>query len=108
MRSTVLNVEPVALEGALVIAIEVDVILVIRGAGDLGHRVSVLDLLVTTAVLAHEAHGGCEDDFAPLAGLDRPCCKRLAGADAFDVVYNGDLCVAGKDKVAVHRVDGEV
>jgi hypothetical protein len=108
MRSTVLNVEPVALEGALVIAIEVDVILVIRGTGDLGHRVSVLDLLVTAAVLAHEAHGGCEDNFAPLAGLDRPCCKRLAGADAFDVVYNGYLCVAGKDKVAVHRVDGEV
>lgn len=64
--------------------------------------------LVAGAVLAHEADGGGEDDVASLTRLHRPRSEGLAGAHLLDVVYDGDLRVAGQHEVAVHRVHGEV
>ena len=57
---------------------------------------------------SHITHCSGEDGLASLSGLHRSCSEGFAVTDVFDVVDDRDFCVAGKDKVAVHGVDGEV
>ena len=58
--------------------------------------------------LPREAHRRREDALAALARLHGARDEGFPVADALDVVEDGDLRVAGEDKVAVHAVDCEV
>ena len=107
-RPTVQDLDPLALEGARGSTTIVQVVLAFNGPRHVGHLDGMLEDLVAGAVLAHEADGGGEDDVASLARLHRPRGEGLARAHLLDVVYDGDLRVAGEHEVAVHGMHGEV
>jgi hypothetical protein len=68
----------------------------------------MLELLFPTAVGLVETQRCCEDWATSLPRLDSPCDVASTVADSFDVIDNGNFRIAGKNKVAVHAVNGKV
>lgn len=84
------------------------VLFVLLRPGNVGHADCVPYNALALVEGTHEAERDGENRPAALSGLHGACGEAAAIAHAFDVVYNGDLAVAGEHKVAVHAVDAEL
>jgi hypothetical protein len=64
--------------------------------------------LLPTTIRSIETQRRCENGSSALSCLNCSGGEASAGAHALDMIYDGDLGVASKDKVAVHAVHEEV
>lgn len=67
----------------------------------------MLNGLLTSAPLPHEAQRCSEDAFPPLPRLHGPGNEALPVAHPLDMIEDGYRRVAGEDEVAVHAVNQE-
>jgi hypothetical protein len=104
---TILNCHSLTLKGT-VAGLALHIVHALNWSWYVWHWMDVFHLLLSPTVLFHKAHGGREDDFPPLPRLYGPGRKGLSGSHPFYMVYDGYLCVAGKHKVAMHRVHREL